>query len=79
MDLNSETIEEEQEATFLDRRQASGGSKFERRQFSSTHDGLSPDAQELALAIDTYKLEHRRRYITFEEMLTVVKSLGYSR
>jgi hypothetical protein len=49
----------------------------ERRQFSDSHDQLSPAAQELALAIDTYKLSHRRRFITYEEMLEVVKSLGY--
>ena len=51
----------------------------ERRQFTPTHDGLSPDAGELARAIDEYKLRHRRRFITYEEMLAVVKSLGYSR
>ena len=31
----------------------------------------------LAVAIDEYKLVHRRRFITYEEMLCVVKSLGY--
>ena len=51
----------------------------ERRQFASSHDELSPDAKELALAIDSYKIQHSRRYITFEEMLGVVKQLGYSK
>jgi hypothetical protein len=51
----------------------------ERRQFANSHDELSPEAAELASAIDGYKLQHRRRFITFEEMLAVVKSLGYSR
>ena len=51
----------------------------ERRQFGNSHDDLSPDAAELAQAIDQYKLLHRRRFITFEEMLAVVKSLGYRR
>ncbi len=51
----------------------------ERRQFGNSHDSLSPDAAELAHAIDQYKLHHRRRFITFEEMLSVVKSLGYRR
>lgn len=51
----------------------------ERRQFSNSHDGLSPAAKELAQAIDGYKLRHRRRFITFEEMLHVVKQLGYSK
>ena len=49
----------------------------ERRQFANNHDGLSPEAQELAGAIDGYKLRHRRRFITYEEMLAVVKMLGY--
>ena len=49
----------------------------ERRQFSNTHDGLSPSAKELAVAIDEYKLRHRRRFITYEEMLAVMQSLGY--
>jgi hypothetical protein len=52
---------------------------FERRQFANTYDELSPDAAELARAIDGYKVQHRRRFITFEEMLAVIKSLGYTR
>lgn len=66
--------------TFVDRRESSsdsGGS--ERRQFGSSHSDLSPDAKELAIAIDRYKMENRRRYITCEEMLAVMKSLGYHR
>jgi len=51
----------------------------ERRQFGNSHADLSPDACELAQAIDQYKLLHRRRFITFEEMLSVMKSLGYHR
>jgi len=49
----------------------------ERRQFANSHEALSPEARELAQAIDTYKLQHRRRFITYEEMLAVIKSLGY--
>jgi hypothetical protein len=45
----------------------------------NSHDELSPDAAELARAIDSYKLSHRRRFINFEEMLSIVKSLGYKR
>jgi hypothetical protein len=52
---------------------------FERRQFANSYDELSPDAAELARAIDGYKVQHRRRFITFEEMLAVIKSLGYAR
>ncbi len=51
----------------------------ERRQFANSHEDLSPEAADLAGAIDSYKLAHRRRFITFEEMLAVIKSLGYHR
>lgn len=67
---------------FVDRRDPSLSAfppGVERRQFSNSHEGLSPEARELAVAIDAYKLRHRRRYITFEEMLSVVRSLGYHR
>ena len=49
----------------------------ERRQFANSHDDLSPDAAELAESIDQYKLHHRRRFVTYEEMFAVIKSLGY--
>jgi len=49
----------------------------DRRQFGNCYDGLSPEAQELAMAIDGYKLHHRRRFITYEEMLSVILGLGY--
>jgi len=65
---------------FVDRRAYDPGigrPSQERRQFNNSHDELSPEARDLALAIDEYKLIHRRRFITFEEMLGVVKSLGY--
>lgn len=65
---------------FVDRRESGDdGGRSERRQFGSSHSDLSPDAFELATAIDRYKVENRRRYITCEEMLTVVKQLGYRR
>jgi hypothetical protein len=53
--------------------------QFERRQFANTYEELSPEAAELAREIDSYKVQHRRRFVTFEEMLAVIKSLGYSR
>lgn len=65
---------------FVDRR---GTSAFgtapdrERRQFTNSHDELSAPARELADAIDQYKLANRRRFITYEEILGVVTSLGY--
>ncbi len=68
-------------SSFVDRRHPNPGDEplFERRQFANSYDELSPDAAELARAIDGYKVQHRRRFITFEEMLAVVKSLGYKR
>ncbi|MEX2309540.1 MAG: hypothetical protein WD738_18205 [Pirellulales bacterium] len=68
--------------SFLDRRgpvQPGGEPLFERRQFANSYDELSPEAADLARAIDGYKVQHRRRFITFEEMLAVIKSLGYTR
>jgi len=65
---------------FNDRR--SGNQSFsgtERRQFGNSHSGLSPEAKELAEAIDAYKLQNRRRYVTFEEMLQVIQALGYEK
>lgn len=66
---------------FVDRRTGAGAAPGgrERRQFASSHRGLSADAYELATAIDSYKLQHRRRYLTFEEMLHVIHELGYSK
>ncbi len=67
---------------FFDRRNPATVERMpnsERRQFGNTHDDLSPDAAELARAIDQYKLLHRRRFVTFDEILAVVKSLGYHR
>jgi hypothetical protein len=68
--------------TFVDRRgygSYDGPPGRERRQFADSHDELTADAKELARAIDAYKLMHRRRFITHDEMLAVFKSLGYHR
>ncbi|HEX4149854.1 MAG TPA: hypothetical protein VHY20_12735 [Pirellulales bacterium] len=67
---------------FIDRRNAEvgpGSPNRERRQFADSHTALSFEAKELAMAIDQYKLVHRRRFITYEEMLSVIEALGYSR
>lgn len=67
--------------SFVDRRRGTNPSPhgFERRQFANSHQELSPEARELAQAIDEYKLRHRRRFITFEEMLGVIRELGYEK
>jgi len=67
---------------FVDRRSNTpeqGAPGVERRQFANSHEDLSDEAQELAKAIDAYKLHHRRRFLTYEEILAVFKNLGYSR
>ncbi len=69
-------------AHFVDRREPLSDGPVpgrERRQFANSHSELSPPAAELARAIDQYKLLHRRRFIDFEEMLGIIKSLGYSK
>ena len=69
-------------AGFSDRRNPSVSRTspgLERRQFSDGHNDLSDEAAELGRAIDQYKLMNRRRYITYEEMLSVIKSLGYTK
>jgi hypothetical protein len=68
------------DTTFVDRRSYDPGvgrPARERRQFTNSYAELSPEACELGQAIDEYKLVHRRRFITYDEMLSVVKSLGY--
>lgn len=83
MSFEKTTVENEIEhGTFVDRRAAkkqdsAGG--FERRQFSNGHEGLSPEAAELGIAVDQYKLTNSRRYITHEEMIKIIKSLGYAK
>ena len=49
----------------------------EPRQFRDSHHQDDPEVRELAEAIDNYKMSNRRRFITYEEILNVVKSLGY--
>ena len=80
--MTSSILPEAGTENFQDRRNYSaqaGAPGSERRQFTNTYEELSPEARELAQAIDAYKLMHRRRFITYEEMLGVVKGLGYNR
>lgn len=70
----------ENDDSFIDRRrERTGQGASERRQFGSSHEGLSEAGRELALAIDQYKLQHHRRYITCDEMLLVITRLGYTK
>lgn len=68
----------EKQTSFIDRRtDADGPPGVERRQFSDSRDGDRPEVRELAEAIDQYKLRHRRRFVTFDELYEVIMSLGY--
>ncbi len=66
---------------FVDRRNAARGGQqqAERRQFGSSHSRLSHAGRELAVAIDAYKVQHHRRYLTCDEMLSVLTELGYKK
>lgn len=74
-------VTEQQSVTFEDRRQSRDDNRpegiGERRQFSNSYNSENQDVNELAQAIDQYKLRHRRRFITFEELHSVVTGLGY--
>lgn len=74
-------VTEQKSVTFEDRRQSRDDNRpegiGERRQFSNSYNSENQDVNELALAIDQYKLRHRRRFITFEELHSVVTGLGY--
>lgn len=71
----------QQDFGFVDRRRESGDRRPEgvpeRRQFQDARTYANPDAAELAEAIDSYKLTHRRRFITYEELHDVIMRLGY--
>ena len=65
--------------TFMDRRKEPGtGVRGERRQFGNSYHNLSTEGQQLAEAIDAYKVDHHRRYITTDELLGVLGRLGYT-
>jgi hypothetical protein len=64
---------------FVDRRTPGGVRRegAERRQFVDSRQSFRPEVIELAEAVDQYKLRHRRRFITFEELYDVIAELGY--
>jgi len=65
---------------FVERRQRDEGvGNQERRQFGNSYRDLSPRARELAEAIDQYKSLYHRRYVTADELLSVIEALGYRR
>ena len=67
-----------QQTASLERRSLQAGPPgVERRQFSDSRDSDRPEVRELAEAVDQYKLLHRRRFVTFDELYDVLVSLGY--
>jgi hypothetical protein len=75
-----EELLEQKPVVFPDRRQGPSGAwggGIERRQFGNTYNSAREEVNELARAVDQYKLRHRRRFITYEELYDVVATLGY--
>jgi hypothetical protein len=73
--------EQEDDHPLSDRRQRSRSSQegMERRQFGSNYSELTAAGAELGKAIDSYKVANRRRYVTYDEILLVLGTLGYER
>ena len=66
--------------TFFDERRKPASGSWEgreRRQFADSHADLSPGAREFAEALDAYKLQHARKFITLDELYDVFIGLGY--
>lgn len=76
-----DTAVEQNSRTFVDRRSTQREERPfgvpERRQFRSSPNSSRPEVNELAEAVDHYKLTHRRRFITYEELFNVISELGY--
>lgn len=73
-------LEQQDSRSFVDRRAGSDGSRDagpERRQFTASANVTRPEVAELSEAVDQYKLRHRRRFVTFEELFDVMAELGY--
>ncbi len=76
-------LEQQNSRTFVDRRAVADGGRDgrdggpERRQFTASASLTRPEVAELSEAVDQYKLRHRRRFITFEELFDVMAELGY--
>ncbi|MFN6129891.1 MAG: hypothetical protein ACK6DC_09425 [Planctomycetota bacterium] len=80
LDPMTRYLSDESSAPFVERRKRDEGvGGQERRQFGNSYRDLSPKARELAEAVDKFKLENHRRYVTAEELLLVIEGLGYRR
>ncbi len=74
-----ESLVEQNTRPYVDRRggEAQTHRGPERRQFRASVNTERPEVVELAHAVDQYKLDHRRRFITYEELHAVISRLGY--
>ena len=75
-----ERVAQQKSSSYVDRRQPEfpgQPARPERRQFSDSRTSVNPQVNELAEAVDQYKLRHRRRFITFDELFDVIVELGY--
>lgn len=66
--------------TFYDERRKSASGPpggRERRQFGDSHADLSPAAREFAEAVDAYKIEGHRKFISLGELFEILTGLGY--
>ncbi|MCG6157097.1 hypothetical protein [Rubinisphaera margarita] len=66
----------------LDRRSSDRDNEYngpDRRQFGDSREHARPEVAELANAVDQYKLRHRRRFVTYDELYAVIRELGYVR
>lgn len=73
-----ETVVEQNPRPFVERR-GSGEARAggpERRQFKAST-SARPEVAEFAAAVDAYKAQHHRRFITFDELYDVMIRLGY--
>ena len=78
--MNTPSSSDANDPAFRERRgQTAEAPGVERRQFAASRTSDRPEVNELAEAIDEYKLANRRRFITVEELLDVMTALGYSR
>lgn len=79
--MQADTLQQvAEQVPFIDRRRSFGGHRPdgpERRQFRDGNLSLNSEVRELQDAIDGYKLNHHRKFITTQELYDVIYELGY--
>ncbi|MEO1994197.1 MAG: hypothetical protein ABGZ17_02875 [Planctomycetaceae bacterium] len=75
-----EQVQQQKSQDFIERRMSTTAPRTdqrERRQFRDGQSSLRSEVLELADAVDQYKIQYRRRFITFDELFDVIAELGY--